>query len=222
MTRILKTLIPLMLLSCAVSAEEQSAFKNSLNEAKKLRYEKKYPDAAKAYDAAFGAAKSETDRAIALSRKAHMYAIDMRDCDKAEEAATAALRHRKSHAVGHITALEVLAYCKIQDKKYDHALTIVKKAEKMEGVDWAQGSIQMLKGDAYRLSGEPQEALKVFSKLVEREGLNNQFRGVAYLNLGLTYQYGLRQPEEAKQAYKNAVKYNDSLKSEVAGHLEGI
>lgn len=171
------------------------------------------------YTDAQGAAQSPTEQALALSKKAIML-TRKQDYEAAKDAANEALNISGAVApVGRVEALQALAICQIRsDSDFPGALATLEQAAELKGVDWAIPATAMLRGDALRMSGSFPEAVSSYESITAMPDVAPATKAVAWLNIGLAQQYGLRETDKAKESYAKAVELNPGLKAEVDGH----
>lgn len=171
------------------------------------------------YSEAETAAQSPTEKALALSKKAIML-TRKQDYTSAKDAAEAALNVSGAVApVGRVEALQALAICQIRNESdFQGALTTLDLAAELQGVDWAKPATAMLRGDALRMSGTFPEAITSYESILEMPEVASGTKAVAWLNIGLAQQYGLRDGAKASEAYTKAVELNPGLQAEVDGH----
>jgi tetratricopeptide (TPR) repeat protein len=178
--------------------------------------------AAADYDAAVGDAKTPTQRALALGKKAVALA-QKQDYAGAREAADSALATGSSiEPVAEVTALQALAKCQLHEKNYSGALESIVRADGLSGVDWAKPEVAMIRGDAERGAGNADAALASYRSVLEMPGVSNEFKGVAWLNIGLAEQYSKKNGAGAKEAYAKAGELNPGLKAEIETHVVKI
>ncbi len=179
--------------------------------------------AIQAFDDGFNLAANDTERGIALSKKAEVYAYDLKNYDLARTVAEESLALKEAGPVAHVTAYQVLAEIRIK-KDNDHraALSLLEKAVKLEGVEWAHPTLYMMLGDCHRATGDFYKALKSYEKITGMPNTSDALLGTAHLNLGITYQYNLNNPSEARKAYDKAIDHRSSLESEVKSHLSRL
>ena len=178
--------------------------------------------AAADYEAAVTDARTPTQRALALGKKA-MVLVRMRDYPTAREAADSALSTNGSiEAVAEVTALQALAKCQLHEKNYTGALDSMTRAGELSGIEWAKPELAMIRGDAERGTGMFDAALASYRSILDMPEVSNEFRGVAWLNIGLTEQYGLKSGLNAKEAYMSAGELNPGLKAETEAHMAKI
>lgn len=181
-----------------------------------------FAGAAADYDAAFADAKTPTQSALARGKKALVLA-QKKDFPAAREAAEGALAISGSiEPVAEVTALQALAKCQLEGKDYAGALASVSRADSLQGVDWAKADVAMIRGDAERGAGKFDAAVASYRSILDMTGVSNELKGVAWLNIGLTEQYSLKNGANAKEAYSKAGELNPGLKAEVETHVAKI
>jgi tetratricopeptide (TPR) repeat protein len=123
--------------------------------------------------------------------------------------------------VARVIALRARAECYVKaDENYPAAIEALEEALALEDVDWALPGVALSLGDAYRLDGQAHKALEAYRKVFDVGNASRGERAVAHLNMGLTYQYTLRDHAKAREAYRVAGDLNPDLKSEIEGHLD--
>lgn len=178
--------------------------------------------AAADYDAAVSDAQTPTQRALALGKKA-MVLVQTKDYPAAREAADSALSTSASiEPVAEVTALQALAKCQLHEKNFSGALESMLRADTLSGVDWAKAGSAMIRGDAERGSGNHDAAITCYRSVLEMPGVSDDFKGVAWLNIGLTEQYSLKNGAAAKEAYTKAAELNPGLKDEAESNSAKI
>ena len=194
----------------------------SLKAGDEHRKSKEYEPALAEYDAALGLASNDGMKALALGKKGGIY-LDLKNYSSAKAAAQEALEYKGLAPVARVIALQVLADCQMKDDKdYVAAIDTLEQALSLDGVAWAQPSLYLSLGDSYRFSGKFENALETYQRIPALPSANDGVKAIAYLNIGLTHQYNLRDEDQAKAAYKKAVELNPSLKNEVGEHLSRI
>lgn len=178
--------------------------------------------AAADFDAAVADAQTPTQRALALGKKA-MALAQKQDFAGAKEAADSALATNASiEPVAEVTALQALAKCQLHEKNYAGALESMTRAGGLSGVEWAKPELAMIRGDAERGSGKFDAAVASYRSILDMPEVSNEFKGVAWLNIGLTEQYSLKNGANAKEAYTKAGELNPGLKAEAETHFAKI
>lgn len=197
-------------------------YQASLKAGDEHRTNKEYDQALGEYDAAVKLATSPTERGLALG-KIGVIQVDQKNYGAARESAKEVLAISDARPVARVTALQVLADCQMkEDKDYPGAIETLEEALQLDGVAWAQPTVTIALGDCYRFSGKFEKALEMYRKMFDLPTANEGIKGIAALNMGLTYQYNLHDEDEAKASYKKAVELNPSLQKEVDGHLSRI
>lgn len=175
------------------------------------------------YQRALDLAGSDTERAIAYSKRAEVLAYDLQDCPRAKEEAEKALDLRKSEPVGHVTALQALAKCQMaHDRDFAAAADTIERALRLDGVDWAKPNLNLMLGDCYRETGEPRKALSAYEEVIDHERADDGMIGTAYFNIGMTQQYMMNNPARARRAYEKALEHRSFLDVEVQKHLSNM
>ena len=176
-----------------------------------------FAGAASDYGAAISDAKTPTQEALALGKQA-MALVQKQDFSAAQEAVDRALAKPSVEPVAEVTVLQASAKCQLHEKNFTGALESLVRADSLSGVDWAKAEIAMIRGDAERGAGKFGEATATYRRVLEMPDVSDGFKGVAWLNIGLTEQYSLNNASNAKEAYAKAVQLNPGLKAEVDGH----
>ncbi len=183
----------------------------------------RHDEAVGEYEAAAAQAGDPTEHAVALGKLARVHLHGRRDHDAARATAERALAITDARPIGRVTALEVLARCQMRsDRDFDGAAETIRRAMELEGVEWAQPNLALMLGDCHRLSGRAREAIASYERALGMAQAGDALKGVAHLNIGLTQQYGLRSPAEARASYGRAVELNPDLRGEVEGHLRSL
>jgi tetratricopeptide (TPR) repeat protein len=204
------------------AARAADTFAGSIDLGDQLRRNADFPAAIAAYASAQTQAANDTERAIALSKKADLYAFSARDYAKARTEAEQALA-LTADPVGHVTALHALAEVQAKlDQNYPVATATLEKAVALPGVDWAQPNLLLSLGDAYRLGNRFEDALGAYNRLLARPAVDPNLQAIAHLNIGITQQYNLVNATAARAAYAQAVALNPGLKGEIDNHLSRL
>ena len=194
----------------------------SLKAGDEHRVKKEYEPALVEYEAAFGLSTNDGMKALALGKKAGVF-LDQKNYSSAKQAAQEALGFKNLAPVARVIALQVIGDCQLKDDKdYVGAIDTLEQGLLLEGVEWAQPSLNLSLGDSYRFSGNFDKALEAYQKIPAVPGASDGIKAIAYLNIGLTYQYNLRDEAQAKAAYKKVLELNPALKNEVDSHLSRI
>lgn len=208
------------LILCATLVQAGTNFADSVRIGEEHMRYGKGDKAVPEFETALGQAANNTERGIALGKKAWAYA-QQKNYPLARESAEKAIELTDVHPVGRVTALEVRAECYMQETgDYTSAIGLLDEAMKLEGVDWARPSVAMKLGDCHRFEGRAEQALAAYQSILNMPSASNDIKAVAHLNIGITYQYNLRDNEKAKAAYDLAADLNPSLSYEVDGHIE--
>lgn len=200
----------------AIAAENFAA---SIKAGESLQAEKKFDAAVNAFEAAAEQAANDTEYGIAVSKKARVQAYDLGDHASAQKLVDEVLEIQDLHAVAKVMALEVKARC--QWKGAGDATAAAKtldEAAKLEGVDWAMPGVLLSLGDCRRDGGEGAAAITAYEKVLTLPGLSKGLEAVAWLNIGITQQYVVRDKDAAEKAYVAALAANDKLAGEVTKH----
>lgn len=212
--------IAMLTLAALAPATHASAFREAIQEGEALRKSSSYDQAIAAFDKAFASAANNTERAIALGKKAYVLAYDQRDYMAAKPIAERALALPDIHAVAQVTAMRVKAVCLMKgEKDLAAAAETLTEALELDGVDWAKPSLALMLGDCYRLSAKPKEAIEAYSRVFDMDNARTVVQAIAHLNIGMAYQYGLRQNQSARTAYEQAVALDSNLQRNVDTHL---
>ena len=207
----------------SVTVLAAESYQASLKAGDANRKAMEYEAAISEYSEAYEQAANNTQKALALGKKAYVYAYDKRDYLQARGLANKALMLNDVEPVAEVTLLQVVAECQFrEDKDHETAVATLEKALALEGVDWAKPTLALAMGDCYRLSNEPGLACKAYYRVLDMPSANKKVRATALLNIGLARQYGLRAYPEARDAYNKAIELNPDLQTEVEDHLSRI
>jgi tetratricopeptide (TPR) repeat protein len=180
---------------------------------------KEYEQALTEYDSALKLAENDGMKALAMGKKAAVY-CEQKNYAAARELAEEAAAMPNLAPVAQVIVLQALGEAQLKgDKDNAAAIESLEKASRLQGVDWAQPMVNLLLGDAYSLSGKAKEGIAAYARVIALPSANQGVKAVAYLNTGTSYQYGLKDAANAKEAYAEAVKLNPELKATVDGHL---
>lgn len=172
------------------------------------------------YDAALNQAGSEGEKALAMAKKAYVLAVDQKNYSAGRALAEQALAVEGLQSVAEVTALEVVARSQMNaDRNFAGAVETLNKATRLAGVDWALPNLNLMLGDCHRETGDFNKAVDAYKKVLDLPSADNAIKGVAYFNMGMTQQYSLQDPSDAKRSYKKAEELNPGLAGEIAGHL---
>ena len=179
-----------------------------------------YEQALTEYAAAVKLADNPGLKSLSLCKKGEVYAAQ-KNYPLAKAAAEEALTTKELAPVAKVIALKVLGECQLKGDPTDYpgAIKNLEEASALQGVEWAQPSVALFLGDAYRLSGNSEKGIATLKKLTEMPNASTGIKAIAYLNLGTTYQYGAKDASNAKEAYAKAVELNPDLKKTVDEHL---
>jgi tetratricopeptide (TPR) repeat protein len=211
-----------LLMPAAVLAQSSDPYTEKLKAGDAKSASGDQAGAAADYEAAVADAQTPTQRALALGKKA-MALAQKQDYAAAKEAADSALATNGSiEPVAEVTALQALAKCQLHEKNYAGALESTARAGALAGVEWAKPELAMIRGDAERGSGKFDAAVASYRSILDMPDVSNEFKGVAWLNIGLTEQYSLKNGANAKEAYMKAGELNPGLKAEAETHFAKI
>ena len=172
------------------------------------------------YSTALSQAANATERALALAKKATVFAYITKDYAAAKEAAQGALAMSNALPVARVTALQILAECQMKAEGDNVAAAkTLEEALLLSGVDWAKPTLLLMLGDAYRFSGQYTMALSNLQELQDLSDADPGTKALGWLNTAFIYQYGLKDKDKARAAYADAVRLKPDLKAEVDRHL---
>jgi len=167
------------------------------------------------FEAAIGHAVAEGEKSFAKAKKAYVLAFRKKDYGAARKEVEGVVSINTLSPVAQLTVLQVLAECQMRgDRNYVEAAKNLEKAVALPDVDFARPYVSLSLADCYRETGEFQKALDAAKAVLDTKGISAQAQASAHFNMGLTYQYGLKDFEKAKQAYAEAVKLNPGLKGD--------
>jgi tetratricopeptide (TPR) repeat protein len=172
------------------------------------------------YGTALDQASNSTEKSLALGKKGMVMAYDLKKYPEAAKLAEEALEIQDANPVAKVTALQVLAECQLKGKTdFAAAEKSLSQALALEGVDWSRPTLLLILGDARGL-GKSDEAIQAYQEAADAKAVPDPIRAVAFLNIGLTRQYNLNEPDKARAAYEKAASINNSLQGEIDGHLQ--
>jgi tetratricopeptide (TPR) repeat protein len=201
----------------------ESPYTTALKEGSALQAEQQYPEALAAYEKAEALGASPTEKGLAMVKRAHILSYSLEDHDAAMKLVEAAGKLGDLKPVAEVTRLQVRAHCLMKQKEdYEAAAKDLETALQLKGVDWAYPTLALTLGDCHRLGGKPQDAIRVYLTLARDGAHSAKSRSVAWLNIGMTYQYNLRQADKARLAYQQAEKLDPGLGSTIHGHLQSL
>ncbi|NBS55381.1 hypothetical protein EBT23_07510 [bacterium] len=167
------------------------------------------------FEAALGHAVADGEKAFARAKKAYVLAFKKKDYAGARKEVDEAAKVVSLSPVAQLTVLQVLAECQMKgDRNFAEAAKNLEKAVALPNVDFARPYVSLSLADCYRENGEFQKALDSCKAVLDTQGISSQAQASAHFNMGLTYQYGLKNFESAKKSYAEAVKLNPGLKGE--------
>lgn len=208
---------------CCGTALAGETYSSSLSAGDTARAAGKSAEAIAQYEQAVGQAGTDTERSLAKGKLALVYAFDEKDYEKAFPLAQDALSTGNPKPIARVTALQALAACQMRgDEDYEAAIETLNTAMELQSVEWAQPILANMLGDAYRFAGRFDEAREAYGRVADMPDANPDLKAIALLNTGITEQYGLKDPEKAREAYKAALALKPGLKGEVDGHLSHL
>ena len=221
-----KTLIPLVCLTVAVilpaALQAADTYSATLQAGDERAAAKEFDAAITGYENASRQAANETEKSLAIAKKASVF-VSKEDYVVAKAAAEDALSIKDARAVAKVTALQALASCQMKgEKDFEGATKTLGEAAELTGVEWALPTTKLMLGDAQRMSGEFDSSIATYQEVVGIPDAPAGSKAVAWLNIGLAQQYGLNNGDKAKEAYAKAVELNPGLKAEVDTHLAKI
>ena len=171
------------------------------------------------FEAALTQAVADGERAFARAKKAYVLAFQKKDYGKAKAELDEAMKVNGLSSVAQLTVLQTLAECQMRgERNYAEAAKNLEKAIALPDIDFARPYLHIPLADCYRETGQFQKALDECKAVVETKGISPQTMASAHFNMGMTYQYGLKDFENAKKSYAEAVKLNPGLKSDADSH----
>lgn len=206
----------------AVRGLEAGSFGESIELGDQNRTHGDYDLAVSHYSEALDAARNDTEKALALSKRALVQAFNLDNCREADKDARDALKLNRSGDIGHVGAYEAQAKCEMKDDNHKKASRLLEKAQKLDKVDFAMPNIHLMLGDCYRAMGEYEDALKTYAAVKDFSTATDGTIAVAHLNRGMTYQYNLKDNGAAKNEYDQALKLNKYLQKDVDVHFSNM
>ena len=171
------------------------------------------------FEAAMGHAVAEGEKSFAKAKKAYVLAFRKKDYGAARKELEGVVSINTLSPVAQLTVLQVLAECQMRgDRNFVEAAVNLEKAAALPNVDFARPYVRLALADCYRETGDFPKALDTCKAVLETAGISPQTQASAHFNMGMTYQYGMKDVENAKKAYAEAVKLNPGLKGEVESH----
>jgi len=171
------------------------------------------------FEAAIGHAVAEGEKSFAKAKKAYVLAFRKKDYVGARKELEGVASITTLSPVAQLTVLQVQAECHMKgDRNFLEAAVALEKAVALPDVDFARPYVSLALADCYRETGEFQKALDACKRVLATKGLSPQAQASAHFNMGMTYQYGLKDFENAKKSYAEAVKLNPGLKGEADSH----
>ena len=171
------------------------------------------------FEAAIGHAEAEGAKSFARAKKAYVLAFRKKDYAAARKELEGVVSINTLSPVAQLTVLQVLAECQMRgDRNFLEAAVNLEKAAALPNVDFARPYVRLALADCYRETGDFPKALDTCKAVLETAGISSQTQASAHFNMGMTYQYGMKDFENAKKAYGEALKLNPGLKGEVDSH----
>ena len=208
-------LIPCILFLAQTAAHPAANYNDSLKAGDEAMSSGNAELALQEFEAALGHAVADGEKAFARAKKAYVLAFRKKDYAAARKEVDEAAKITALSPVAQLTVLQVLAECQMKgDRNYAEAAKNLEKAVALPDVDFARPYVSLSLADCYRETGEFQKALDAAKAVLDTKGISPQAQASAHFNMGLTYQYGLKDFEKAKNAYAEAVKLNPGLKGD--------
>jgi tetratricopeptide (TPR) repeat protein len=206
------------------SATMAASYSDLLKEGDNFLYAEEIEKSMEAYAEAEKKADNQTEKALAISKQAYVLAYKKKDYKEALAMANRALELKNVKPIGRVTALQVRGKCLLEkEEDYEAAEEALKEAAALEGVDWSKAVIYLTLGDSYRAQGKHKPAIEAYEQVSKYADTDDIFMlSVAKLNIGTVYQYGLRQPDKALEAYNQAEEMNPDLEKEIKGHKSSL
>ena len=171
------------------------------------------------FEAALGQAATDGEKAFARAKKAYVLAFMKKDYTKAKTELDEAMKVSALSPVAQLTVFQSLAECQMRgDHNYAEAAKNLQMALALPNIDFARPYLNIPLADCYRETGDFQKALDACKTVLDTKGISPQTQASAHFNMGMTYQYGLKDFENAKKSYAEAVKLNPGLKAEADSH----
>lgn len=175
--------------------------------------------AIKEFEAALGHAVAEGEKAFAQAKKAYVLAFNKKDYAGARKDVEEAMKVVSLSPVAQLTVLQTMAEIQMRgDRNYAEAAKNLEKALALPDIDFARPYLHIPLADCYRETGQFQKALDSCRAALDTKGAPANLQASAHFNMGMTYQYGLKDFENAKKSYAEAVKLNPGLKGDADSH----
>jgi tetratricopeptide (TPR) repeat protein len=167
------------------------------------------------FEAAIGHGVAEGEKAFARAKKAYVLAFKKKDYAAARTEVEEAAKVTTLSPVARLTVCQVLAEIQMKrDRNFAGAAAHLEEAMALPDVDFARPFLSLSLADCYRETGDFPKALDAAKAVLDTAGVSPQAKASAHFNMGLTYQYGLKDFENAKKSYGEAVKLNPGLKGD--------
>ena len=171
------------------------------------------------FEAAIGHGVADGEKAFARAKKAYVLAFRKKDYAAARQEIEEAAKVTGLSPVAQLTVFQVQAECQMRgDRNFVEAAKKLEMALALPDIDFARPYLNLSLADCYRENGDFPKALEVCKKVLETKGIPPGAQASAHFNMGMTYQYGLKDFENAKKSYAEAVKLNPGLKGEADSH----
>ena len=165
------------------------------------------------FEAALGQGVADGEKAFARAKKAYVLAFIKKDYPKARTELDEAMKVSTLSPVAQLTVFQVQAECQMRaDRNFVEAAKNLEMALALPDIDFARPYLNLSLADCYRENGDFPKALDACKKVLETKGISSSAQASAHFNMGMTYQYGLKDFENAKKSYAEAVKMNPGLK----------
>ena len=171
------------------------------------------------FEAAIGHGVAEGEKAFARAKKAYVLAFRKKDYAAARQEIEEAAKVKGLSPVAQLTVFQVQAECQMRgDRNFAEAAKNLEMALALPDIDFARPYLNLSLADCYRENGDFPKALEACKKVLETKGISPSAQASAHFNMAMTYQYGLKDFENAKKSYAEAVKLNPGLKGEADSH----
>lgn len=216
MIRLLSCLLIPFVLSFKASAQDYAALLSSGDAA---LAKQDFPAALADYAKAQEISTNAGERAFAIAKQA-LVKSEQKDYPAAKTLATQALEPVGLSPVCQVTALQALGVSQMRgERDFASAASSFERAVSLPGVEWAMPYLNLLLGDCLRETGDSSGALSAYEKVVSLPDSPPNLKATAWFNTGLEQQYRRRDSVLAREAYKNAIELNPSLKAEADKHM---
>lgn len=158
------------------------------------------------------------ERSFALAKQA-LVKTEQKDYPGARPLAKEALENKAISPVCEVTALQAMGLVQMKgERDFAAAAQSFQRAVQLRDVDWARPYLNLLLGDCYRETGQTDQALEAYDRVINLPNSNEGLKSLAYFNIGLEQQYRNKDAAKAREAYASAVKLNPALQAEVDKH----